>query len=146
MLTSGHKQELLIGFAVIALLLLSTRWRVQGLVLAATFGFVFLIEETGGAAVPITEDFDSFTSGHGTAAAALAAGLVVLAWPTRWRWLVFGVGGTFAVAVGLSRVYLGLHYPSDILGSWCLAIGWVAILTLVLPPRFTGRPGESRPA
>jgi membrane-associated phospholipid phosphatase len=146
MLTSGHKLELLIGFAAIALLLLPTRWRVHGLVLAATFGLVFLVKETSGAAVPITEDFDSFPSGHGTAAAALAASLVVLLWSTRWRWLAVGAGVLFAVAVGLSRVYLGVHYPSDILASWSIAIGWVAVLTLVLPATFTGRSGESKPA
>lgn len=67
----------------------------------------------------------SFPSGHAMGSMTLAATLVLLAWPTRWRWLLIAVGSGFVILVGASRLYLGVHYPSDILGGWCAALVWV---------------------
>jgi membrane-associated phospholipid phosphatase len=67
----------------------------------------------------------SFPSGHAMASATLGAALIILCWPTRWRWPVTVVSLVFVVLVGLSRVYLGVHYPSDILAGWSAAIAWV---------------------
>ena len=48
--------------------------------------------------------------------AVFVAALVVLAWSTRWRIPVALVCALALVAVGLSRLVLGAHYPSDVLG------------------------------
>lgn len=66
----------------------------------------------------------SFPSGHAMGSMTLAAVLVLLAWPTRWRWWVALPAAAFVLLVGLSRVYLGVHYPSDILAGWAAALAW----------------------
>ncbi|WP_140721779.1 MULTISPECIES: phosphatase PAP2 family protein [Gammaproteobacteria] len=73
----------------------------------------------------------SFPSGHAMGSMTLAAVVVALAWRTRWRWPVAVVAGLFALLVSLSRIYLGVHYPSDILGGWCAALAWVIGLYLI---------------
>ena len=72
----------------------------------------------------------SFPSGHAMNSTALAAAIAVLAWRTRWRWPVIVVGAAFALCVSVSRVYLGLHYPSDILAGWSASLAWVIGLGL----------------
>lgn len=67
----------------------------------------------------------SFPSGHAMGSMTQAAVLVLLAWRTRWRTPVLGLMTVFVVMVGLSRVYLGVHYPSDILAGWAAALAWV---------------------
>ena len=66
----------------------------------------------------------SFPSGHAMGSMTLAAAVVMLAWRTRWRWPVTLAAFVFVVGVGFSRVYLGVHYPSDIIAGWSAAIAW----------------------
>ncbi|NJM41275.1 MAG: phosphatase PAP2 family protein [Anaerolineae bacterium] len=67
----------------------------------------------------------SFPSGHAMGSMALVAALAVLLWPTRWRWVSVIFGGLFVFLVGVSRSYLGVHYPSDILAGWAASLAWV---------------------
>lgn len=76
----------------------------------------------------------SFPSGHAMGSMTLACVLVLLAWHTRWRWLVLVAASVFVVLVGLSRVYLGVHYPSDIVAGWAAATTWVAAIFLLVFP------------
>jgi undecaprenyl-diphosphatase len=84
----------------------------------------------------------SFPSGHAMGSATLACVLVLLAWRTRWRWPVLAVAAAFTVTVGLSRGYLGVHFPSDILAGWAAASAWV-VACYFLVFRGTLRPWQA---
>lgn len=81
----------------------------------------------------------SYPSGHTTSAvigygllAALAAGLM-----SRYRAALFAAAGIVAMAVGLSRVYLGVHWLTDVVGGWALGTAWLALVYLGFRhPRF----------
>lgn len=81
---------------------------------------------------PAPETTFSFPSGHSMQTSAVVAGLIVLCWHTRWRVPVAIAGIVFMLGVGLSRIYLGVHYPSDVLAAWVASIGWVIGLAAVL--------------
>lgn len=74
----------------------------------------------------------SFPSGHAMGALSLAWVLALLAWPTRWRWVAIVAMGAFSAGVAASRVYLGVHYPSDILAGWAAATAWVVSVYLLV--------------
>jgi len=87
----------------------------------------------------------SFPSGHAMGSMTLALTVVLLAWPTRWRWPVLAAMAVFVPMVGLSRIYLGVHYPSDILAGWTAASVWTVGAYLIV---FNGhlRPWRRRDA
>ncbi len=79
----------------------------------------------------VAEHSLSFPSGHAMGSMTLAWVLALLAWRTRWRWPVLLAGMAFTLLVGLSRIYLGVHYPSDILAGWSAAMVWVGGVYIV---------------
>lgn len=80
----------------------------------------------------ITETQFSFPSGHATASAAIAIVIVLLFWRTKWRFIAMLLSGIYVLLIGISRMYLGVHYPTDILGGWLVALGWSALVILML--------------
>ncbi len=80
----------------------------------------------------VTETSFSFPSGHSSASAALAFTVIVLLWNTKWRTVSLSIGALYIVTIGFSRMYLGVHFPSDVLGGWLLAASWVTLMAGIL--------------
>lgn len=84
----------------------------------------------------IDADGYSFPSGHAT---GTAASMVISAWMlTRWlvpwwtgRVMVWAMAAGVTFVVGFSRVYLGVHYVSDVLSGWLLGTAWAGTVILV---------------
>ena len=73
----------------------------------------------------LPENTYSFPSGHAMQSMAVGVALMALTWTSRWRWPMLMFSSLFVLFVGCSRVYLGVHYPSDILAGWTASLAWV---------------------
>lgn len=85
----------------------------MGLMFALTFQYLALRPRPDNVRLVIAQsNFPSYPSGHATAAFGVA---LVLGLTYRQRWQLVAIFG--ATLIALSRVYLGQHYPSDIIGG-----------------------------
>jgi undecaprenyl-diphosphatase len=62
----------------------------------------------------------AYPSGHAALSMSVAVILAAVSWRTRLRWPVLVLAAAYALAVGYSRTYLGVHHPTDVLGGWLL--------------------------
>jgi len=70
----------------------------------------------------------SFPSGHAFVPVVYFGILAgILAPGSRWR----GAVVVLAALLGLSRVYLGYHYPSDVVAGWALALVWLTVWAVI---------------
>lgn len=83
----------------------------------------------------VSETSASFPSGHSTFAAAIATMLIILYWHTPHRTSITVCAIVFALLAGLSRLLLGVHFPTDVLVGWITGSSTVVILYLVLHKR-----------
>jgi undecaprenyl-diphosphatase len=90
----------------------------------------------------------SFPSGHAMESAViyftLAALLARLVEPRRLKLYFLGLAALLSFLVGVSRVYLGVHYPSDVLAGWSAGLAW-AVLCWTVASRLQRR-GAVEPA
>ncbi|GAA0521470.1 phosphatase PAP2 family protein [Deinococcus depolymerans] len=78
----------------------------------------------------------SFPSGHAMANAAFGLALALVFWRSRAGWPVAVFGILWGVTVGVSRNYLGVHYPSDVLVGFLSSTAWVYGLHVVMQRRW----------
>jgi len=78
----------------------------------------------------------SFPSGHATSSMIFYTSLALIL-TANTRWHRPAVAGAIAISllIGLSRVMLGVHWPSDVIGGWSFGLLWV-LLTLRIAQRF----------
>jgi undecaprenyl-diphosphatase len=97
-----------------------------------------LIEETG----------FSFPSGHSMAAFAFYGILTYLLWrhiASRWgRSILVLLCLLFIVGIGISRIYLGVHYPSDVLGGYLASAAWLGLSIWIFEQRRKPKAGVGR--
>lgn len=78
----------------------------------------------------------SFPSGHATGAMAtygMIAFFVAWRWAGRWySFIAIGILAAIILAVGLSRMLLGVHFFTDILGGYLLGLAWVSLCVAVI--------------
>ncbi|WP_188584109.1 phosphatase PAP2 family protein [Azorhizobium oxalatiphilum] len=78
----------------------------------------------------------SFPSGHSMMSAVvyltLGAVLARTQASLRVKTFLFGIAIALTVVVGISRLYLGVHWPTDVLGGWTLGAAWAALCWLVM--------------
>lgn len=77
----------------------------------------------------------SFPSGHTLIASAIYPTLGILLSASlrerRLKVFVFVTAALLALLVGFTRIYLGVHYPTDVLGGWALGLAWAIVCGLV---------------
>jgi undecaprenyl-diphosphatase len=123
--------------AVAGFLAARRQYHALGLLLAATVGGILLnnllkvafARPRPEAALHLTEVRSmSFPSGHAMESAiiylTLAALLARLVRPRALQLYFVGVASFLTFVVGLTRVYLGVHYPTDVLAGWTAGLGW----------------------
>ncbi|MDR3662752.1 MAG: phosphatase PAP2 family protein [Mycobacterium sp.] len=136
--------------AIVALVRRQPRTAIFLLVAVELSGFVTEIaKDLAHRARPLTalthEPTWSFPSGHalGTIAGALALCAVLRVTDLAWRRFVVGLCAVIVLAVGVGRVVLNVHYPTDVLAGWLLGYLWILMCLPILASR---RSTDSIPA
>ena len=101
----------------------------------------------------------SFPSGHTVNSTTTYGLLALVAWrsglPLALRRIAVGIGIVIPILVGLSRIGLGVHFPSDVVGGWLLGVAFVSVgavlirstgaMTRDLPRRTNAAPSPRMP-
>ena len=120
------------GLVLIAVMLAG-----RGLVEAQKYGIARLRPEDEVHLVPVSTP--SFPSGHAANSMILYLTLaLVLAPDSRWKWPAVAAALVLSFSIGLSRVVLGVHWPTDVIGGWAFGLLWV-LFALPLAERLVER-------
>lgn len=134
----------LVTLIAICFLCLAGRFRYAALVFACAVGTLVVMmtlkgiyeRERPSIVTPIEYQGDeSFPSGHSMISCALyltLATLIARALPKRrLRVFTIGIGVLLVFLIGTSRLYLGVHYPTDVLAGWTVGCTWALVCGIV---------------
>lgn len=98
----------------------------RGLVEAQKYGISRLRPEDEVHLVPVSTP--SFPSGHAASSMIVYLTLaLVFASGTRWKWPAVVAALVLSFCIGLSRIMLGVHWPTDVIGGWAFGLLWVLV-------------------
>ena len=117
------------GLAASLWLGLRHQWRRAGLLAAVVGGERLIVDglklmldraRPAFDAHPVVTHSSSFPSGHSANTMAVFLAIALIAVPERWRRHAVIVAVGASALIGLTRPYLGVHWPSDVVGGWAL--------------------------
>ena len=139
----------LIAVAFILFLMIRKLQRAASYILYTTLGIAALnawvlkalVERPRPDIVPRLIDVDasfSLPSGHAANSAAVYGAMALVAtviwWRKAQRRTIWAVAGLLVFGIGLSRVWLGVHWPSDVIAGWLVGAAWALGLAVLLKP------------
>lgn len=164
-LLDGLDKPTVVAVILILLGIAVTFWRgwmpALGVVLVVGFGWLLtaivklLVAEPRPSAAfdpSMQEQALSFPSGHVAFVAALTVGVGAVLAGSRWRWPAVIALSVLAVVTAYTRLYLGVHYPVDVLGGMLGGVAgavftlgiWNTVVRLLAPAGSASRPATSR--
>ncbi len=141
----GKGETIVFGLVIVSivLILLKQRFYLLSLISSVAIGeiFVYTIKNTIDRPRPsladalVIENSWSFPSGH-TFTAISFYGLLTffIAHNLKKRWqrvVAYTIGLLLIIAIGVSRIFLGAHWPSDVLASFLFGIAWLSVLVTI---------------
>lgn len=149
-----HPDTLRVTAALTALVLLWTHRRTAAVLLAVALAGAAVLESAVKALVdrprpmfahPVAHvPGAGFPSGHAITA-TVAFGALVLLVPARQRVWAAPLAVLAVALVSLSRLALGVHYLTDVVGAWLLGAAWLVVVSLIGRCDWVGRGGRFRP-
>jgi membrane-associated phospholipid phosphatase len=130
-----------IGAATV-ILAIRRRWRLAAYLLVTGAGALILdpiLKSLVGRLRPVVAHpiahgtGNSFPSGHSLGSIVCYGAILLVFLPAargRWRTAFIAVIVTLVALIGISRILLGVHYLSDVLGAWAIGITWLGVTTL----------------
>ncbi len=91
----------------------------------------------------------SFPSGHALGVMVAVLALLTVAWPVlrpSLRGWLAALGAVVVVAIGVGRVVLNVHHPSDVLAGWALGYAYFVACLPMLPPTVPITEADETPA
>lgn len=146
-----------IWFAVALVLLFMRKYRIYGIGIIVAIGAVYVVGDIGikhlvarprpfladpSLVTTLIELPDSFSFPSGHSSSSFAAATVLCFMPLRHAWLK-AIPVLGAIAIALSRLYLCVHFPSDVLTGAVLGIAF-GVLTMLALPRIADAIEERR--